>query len=118
MGEVYCLQENNIESKEQSKFSEFIADKKKLIICTASVLVMILASTMGYFFSIKSKVASWNNKIYSGISIYGVDLSEDLKCRDGKWYCYYELAKNELPSSVYGDSQPLRIEKCYRKHVD
>ena len=69
------MQENNIESKEQSKFSEFIADKKKLIICTASVLVMILAATMGYFFSIKSKVASWNNKIYSGISIYGVDLS-------------------------------------------
>ena len=69
------MQENNIESKEQSKFSEFMADKKKLIICTASVLVMILAATMGYFFSIKSKVDSWNNKIYSGISIYGVDLS-------------------------------------------
>ena len=68
------MQENNIESKEQSKFSEFIADKKKLIICTASVLVMILAATMGYFFSIKSKVASWNNKISSGI-IYIVDFS-------------------------------------------
>ena len=50
--------------------------------------------------------------------LYGVDLSNDLKCVNGKWYCYYELAKNELPSSVYGDSQPLCIEKCYRKHVD
>ena len=50
--------------------------------------------------------------------IYGVDLSDDLKCMNGKWYCYYELAKNELPSSVYGDSQPLCIEKCYRKHTD
>ena len=44
MGEVYCLQENNIESKEQSKFSEFITDKKKIIICTVSVLVIVLAA--------------------------------------------------------------------------
>ena len=51
--------------------------------------------------------------------IYGVDLSEDLECLNGKWYCcYYELVKNELPSAVYGDSQPLLIEKCYRKHID
>lgn len=69
------MQENNIESKEQSKFSEFITDKKKIIICTVSVLVIVLAATMGYMFSVKDKVASWNNKIYSGISIYGVDLS-------------------------------------------
>ena len=69
------MQENNIESKEQSKFSEFITDKKKIIICTASVLVIVLAATMGYMFSVKDKVVSWNNKIYSGISIYGVDLS-------------------------------------------
>ena len=58
MGEVYCLQENNIESKDQSKFSEFITDKKKIIICTVSVLVIILAATIGYIFSIKTKVAS------------------------------------------------------------
>ena len=70
MGEVYCLQENNIESKDQSKFSEFITDKRKIIICTASVLVIILAATIGYIFSIKTKVASWDNRIYSGVSIY------------------------------------------------
>ena len=50
--------------------------------------------------------------------IYGVDMSEDLECINGKWYCYYELVKNELPSTVYGDSQPLFIEKCYSKHID
>ena len=50
--------------------------------------------------------------------LYGVDLSKDLRCMNGNWYCYYELAKNELPSSVYGDSKPLCIETCYRKHVD
>ena len=40
MGEVYCLQENNIESKEQSKFSEFITDKKKIIICDEAWLFL------------------------------------------------------------------------------
>lgn len=49
--------------------------------------------------------------------IYGADLSEDLKCVNGKWRCYYELAKNELPTSVYGHSQQLIIEKCYEKHL-
>lgn len=50
--------------------------------------------------------------------IYGVDFSEDLKCYNGKWFCRYELVKHELPSSVYGHSQPLFIEECYRKHLD
>lgn len=49
--------------------------------------------------------------------IYGVDLSEDLKCVNGKWFCHYELAKNELPSSVYGDAQPIYIEESYKKHT-
>lgn len=41
----------------------------------------------------------------------------DLKCVNGKWFCHYELAKNELPSSVYGDAQPIYIEESYRKHT-
>lgn len=49
--------------------------------------------------------------------IYGVDLSKDLQCRNGKWYCYYELVKNELPTSIYGHSLPLFIEKSYEKHI-
>lgn len=58
--------------------------------------------------------------------LYGVDLSNDLKHNTGVdadgneydyWSCYYRLAKNELPSFVYGDSQPLNIEKCYRKYT-
>ena len=50
--------------------------------------------------------------------IYGVDLSKDLKCHKGVWYCYYQLCKHELPKSVYGHAQPLLIEKCYEKHTD
>jgi hypothetical protein len=50
--------------------------------------------------------------------IYGVDLSEDLKCVNGKWYCRYELVKSELPNSVYGHAQPIYIEKSYKKHIN
>lgn len=45
-------------------------------------------------------------------AIYGVDLSKHLRQQeDGRWTCYYDLAKNELPTSVYGVSKPLLIEK-------
>ena len=95
MGEVYCLQENNIESKDQSKFSEFITDKRKIIICTASVLVIILAATIGYIFSIKTKVASWDNRIYSGVSIYGVDLSGPVS------YTHLDVYKRQLNKCLW-----------------
>ena len=60
----------------------------------------------------------YNNWIDNVNKIYGVDLSKDLKCKDGYWSCYYPLCKCELPTSVYGASQPINIEKCYRKHID
>lgn len=55
----------------------------------------------------------WVNNVKK---IYDVDLSEDL-CQNssGTWSCYYLLAKNELPTSVYGVSEPLKIEKCYQR---
>ena len=60
----------------------------------------------------------YNDWVEQCKTIYGVDLSEDLKYHNGKWFCYYELAKNELPISVYGHSQPIFVEACYRKHID
>lgn len=50
--------------------------------------------------------------------IYGVDFSEDLKYSNGKWRCYYELVKNELPQSVYGHSKQLGIQECYSEHLN
>lgn len=58
----------------------------------------------------------YNNWLENVKKIYDVDLSKDLKCHNGYWSCYYPLAKNELPTSVYGDSQPLFVEAQYRKH--
>ena len=49
-------------------------------------------------------------------AIYGVDLSKDLKECNGFWSCYYPLAKNELPLSVYGDSERLKVDMYYKKH--
>jgi hypothetical protein len=60
----------------------------------------------------------YNNWVKNVKKIYDVDLSKDLKCRDGYWYCYYPIHKCELPTSVYGNSEPINIEKCYSKHID
>ena len=59
----------------------------------------------------------YNNWVKNVREIYSVDLSKDLKCTNGFWSCYYPLCKNELPTEVYGDSQPLFIEAQYRKHL-
>lgn len=64
-----------MESKKTSKFSGFFTHKKKSLICIASILVILVAGVMGYLFSIKNKVNSWNDNIYPGVSIYGIDLS-------------------------------------------
>lgn len=58
----------------------------------------------------------YNNWIENVKKIYGVDLSKDLRCSNGYWSCYYPLHKNELKTSVYGDSKALNIDFCYRKH--
>lgn len=59
----------------------------------------------------------YNNWVENVKEIYAVDLSDDLRCTNGYWSCYYPLCKNELPTSVYGDSQPLLVEAQYRKHL-
>ncbi|MCQ2968728.1 MAG: VanW family protein [Clostridium sp.] len=84
------MQENNIESKEKNKFIGFVMDKKKIAIFIASVLVIIVGGGTGFLFSVKNNVDSWNNKIYSGISTYGVDLSGQT----------YEEAKSTLESQL------------------
>ncbi len=59
----------------------------------------------------------YNNWVENVKEIYSVDLSEDLRCTNGYWSCYYPLYKNELPTLIYGDSLPLFIEKQYKKHL-
>ena len=58
----------------------------------------------------------YNNWVENVKKIYNVDLAADLRCWNGHWSCYYPLYKTELPTSVYGDSQPLSIAAPYRSH--
>lgn len=59
----------------------------------------------------------YNNWVENVKKIYNVDLSKDLKCINGYWSCYYPLCKNELTTSVYGNSQPLFVKARYKKHL-
>lgn len=58
----------------------------------------------------------YNNWIDNVKKIYDVDLSKDLRCTNGYWSCYYPLHKNELKTSVYGHSEPLFVNACYKEH--
>ena len=59
----------------------------------------------------------YNNWIENVKKIYDVDLSKDLRCNEkGFWSCHYPLCKCEIPTSVYGHSEPIQIIKCYKEH--
>lgn len=60
----------------------------------------------------------YNDWLRNVKKIYDVDLSEDLRCENGRWYCYYPLAKVNLPTSVYGHSKEIKLDACFDKHND
>lgn len=60
--------------------------KKRYIVITCSALAVIAAGSLGYTFAVKSSVSKWDNKIYSGVKVAGIDLSGKTK----------EQAKEEL----------------------
>lgn len=50
---------------------------------------------------------------------YGVDLTSDLKYDNGHWFCsWFRINMHELKTSVYGKSEPIRIEFSYREHTN
>ncbi len=66
--------ENNNEMNE-SKFRDFMSNNKKNIIVISAVVVIIVGATLGYTLSIKNKVQAWEQKIYTGVHAYGVNLA-------------------------------------------
>lgn len=48
-------------------------DKNTIIVATA-VIALIIIGIIGYVFSINKKVAAWEDKIYPGINVYGVNI--------------------------------------------
>ena len=50
---------------------------------------------------------------------YDVDFTSDLKCYNGHWFCdWFRINMHELKTSVYGHSEPIKIEFPYEKHPD
>lgn len=50
---------------------------------------------------------------------YGVDFTGRLKCHNGYWFCdWFRINMCELKTSVYGLSEPIKIEFPYRKHIN
>lgn len=61
------------EQKKDKKKINF-PQNKNMIIATIVITILVIIGIIGYIFSVNNRVAEWENKIYPGITVYGVDL--------------------------------------------
>ena len=47
---------------------------KNTLIAIVVIVLLVIVGIIGYVFSINKKVATWENKIYSEINVYGVNI--------------------------------------------
>ncbi|WP_373205890.1 VanW family protein [Clostridium tertium] len=47
---------------------------KNTIIAAIIITIVVIIGIIGYIFSVNNRVAAWENKVYPGITVYGVDL--------------------------------------------
>ena len=52
---------------------------KRVVISIIAIIIVISGSALGYIASIKKSVKKWDNKIYPGVQVYGVDLTGKTK---------------------------------------
>ena len=76
-----------------SNYKMIFSNNKKVII-TSLVIVITCAAILGYVLNVKSNVARWENKIYPGVNVYGVDLSGKTKEEA------VEILNNQLTTSI------------------
>ncbi|AOR24424.1 VanW family protein [Clostridium taeniosporum] len=68
-------------------------NKKKIIMLVCTILVIISALFTGYFLSINKIVKEWNNKIYLGVEVQGVNIGGMTK----------EEAREKLAQDLQGE---------------
>lgn len=76
-----------------SNYKMLFNGNKKLIIASL-VVIITLAAVLGYVFQVKNTVAKWENKIYPGVNVYGIDLGGKTKEEA------VEILKNQLTTSI------------------
>ncbi|WP_343777728.1 VanW family protein [Clostridium sartagoforme] len=65
----------HLEEKNKNKKSLILKKNKNLLITTGVVSVLLVIGIISYIVSVNNRVKAWENKIYPGISVYGVNLS-------------------------------------------
>lgn len=73
---------------------KMIFSKNKKLVLASLALVITLAGVLGYVFHVKGNVAAWENKIYPGVNVYGIDLSGKTKEEA------VEILNNQLTTSL------------------
>lgn len=64
-----------MEKKEKNNKKASLAKKKNTLMSAGIITIVVIIGIIGYAFSVNNRVNSWENKIYPGVSVYGVDLS-------------------------------------------
>ncbi|WP_253199712.1 VanW family protein [Clostridium gasigenes] len=61
-------------SLQKSNYNELFEKNKKPIMIGSVVLVAIIASSLAYGIGLNKNVKAWENKVYPGVNVYGVDI--------------------------------------------
>ncbi|WP_347707744.1 VanW family protein [Clostridium sp. 1001275B_160808_H3] len=60
-------QKNNLKKTISPKY-------KNTVIAAIAIAIIIIVGIISYIFSVNNRVAAWENKVYPGIAVYGVEL--------------------------------------------
>ena len=62
------------EEKQKRNYKELFEKNKKPMIIGSVILVVIIASILAYTLVVNNSVKSWENKVYPGVNVYGIEI--------------------------------------------
>lgn len=64
-----------MEDQKKSNKKIIFPKSKNAIIAAVIITIVVIIGIIGYIFSVNNRVAAWENKIYPGVNVYGINLS-------------------------------------------
>ena len=83
---------------------------QKYVVIACSVLAVAAACGVGYTLSVKHSVADWENKIYSGVKVAGIDLSGKTKAQAKEELQSYEETINKKVITAKKDDKSYELK--------
>ena len=77
---------------------------KNILILAGAIILIVIIGIISYVFSVNKKVASWQGKIYPGVTVYGVDLGGLNEEEAAK------VLKEKLPDMILDKKLVVKVE--------